>query len=206
MPLLKEVPKEVKRGLGRERRRIQRKWVKKNWKWIVPACVGTIIAILLFLIWVFHNSPSACLVRSHPEIVGEIRVENGKCNNAQVNALDLSQYKSLKRIVIGDDAFMNVNEVKMIGLRELESVEIGMNSFTRKKSSYGNDPNRRFYLKDCSSLRQLTIDSYSFSDYSVIEIENVNSLETIEIGEMNGESCSFYHASLELKSIQQKKE
>ena len=172
----------------------------------MPVCVGAIIAILLFLIWVFHNSPSACLVRSHPETVGEIRVESGKCNNAQVNALDLSQYKSLKRIVIGDDAFVNVNEVKMIGLRELESVEIGMNSFTRKKSSYGNDPNRRFYLKDCSSLRQLTIDSYSFSDYSVIEIENVNSLETIEIGEMNGESCSFYHASLELKSIQRKKE
>ena len=101
---------------------------------------------------------------------------------------------------------MNVNEVKMIGLKELESVEIGMNSFTRKKSSYGNDPNRRFYLKDCSSLRQLTIDSYSFSDYSVIEIENVDALETIEIGEMNGESCSFSHASLELKSIQRKKE
>ena len=111
-----------------------------------------------------------------------------------VNELDITGLSQLESVVIGDKSFIFVDELKLIGLNKLESVEIGMNSFTRKKSSYGNDPNRRFYLKDCSSLRQLTIDSYSFSDYSVIEIENVDALETIEIGEMNGESCSFSHA------------
>ena len=41
---------------------------------------------------------------------------------------------------------------------------------------------------------------YSFSDYSVIEIENVDKLEVIEIGKLNEESHNFYYASLELKS------
>ena len=41
---------------------------------------------------------------------------------------------------------------------------------------------------------------YSFSDYSVIEIENVDKLEVIEIGSYSGISDSFNYASLELKS------
>ena len=41
---------------------------------------------------------------------------------------------------------------------------------------------------------------YSFSDYDVCEIENVPSLEVIEIGTMNEASANFYCASLELKS------
>ena len=42
---------------------------------------------------------------------------------------------------------------------------------------------------------------YSFSDYTVCEIENVDALESIEIGDVDKKSCSFYYASLELKSI-----
>ena len=41
---------------------------------------------------------------------------------------------------------------------------------------------------------------YSFSDYSVCEIENVPSLEVIEMGELNKWSANFHYASLELKS------
>ena len=75
---------------------------------------------------------------------------------------------------------------------------IGMNSFTKKNS--GNDTNRKLYVKNCDALKELKIGRYSFSDYSVIEIENVNSLELIEIGEVNEVSFNFYYASLELKS------
>ena len=41
---------------------------------------------------------------------------------------------------------------------------------------------------------------YSFSDYSVIEIKNVDALEVIEMGDLNDWSYCFYNASLELKS------
>ena len=51
-----------------------------------------------------------------------------------------------------------------------------------------------------STHSSLKIGRYSFSDYSVIEIENVNSLELIEMGEVNNWSDNFLYASLELKS------
>ena len=97
--------------------------------------------------------------------------------------------------------FMNVNETKLTGLYYLESVEIGMNSFTQHKNGYGNDPNRHFYLKDCPKLKSLSLGRYSFSDYTVIEIENVDALEVIEMGDLNEVSYNFLWASLELKSI-----
>ena len=106
----------------------------------------------------------------------------------------------LKSIEVGDECFENVEEVKMIGLNQLESVVIGQNSFTKKKNNYGNDPNRHFYLKNCKRVRELKIGYCSFSDYTVCEIENVPSLEVIEMGGLYGNSYNFSHASLELKS------
>ena len=91
-----------------------------------------------------------------------------------------------------------MKEVKLIGLSQLERVVIGMNSFTKNGNDY--DPNRHFHLTNCERLRELKLGRYSFSDYSVCEIENVPSLEVIEIGELNEDSCCFYYASLELKS------
>ena len=77
---------------------------------------------------------------------------------------------------------------------------IGENSFTKEKNYFGNNANRKLYVKNCDALKELKIGRYSFSDYSVIEIENVNSLELIEIGDMNNWSYNFAYASLELKS------
>ena len=123
------------------------------------------------------------------------------CPFENVTVFDLSVYPKLETLRIGDSCFGNVNKLKLIGLSELESVEIGMNSFTKKKNSYGNDPNRHFYLKNCPKLKSLKMGGYSFSDYTVCEIENVNALEVIEMGDLNEGSFNFHSASLELKSI-----
>ena len=117
------------------------------------------------------------------------------------NVLDLTQFSKLESLVIGDNCFSYVTEVKMIGMCELESVEIGENSFTQHKNDYGNDSNRHFYLKNSPKLKSLKMGLFSFSDYTVCEIENVDALEVIEMGELNEESYNFAYASLELKSI-----
>ena len=136
--------------------------------------------------------------------VGEIVVGNGCCNESVVE-LDLTRFGLLKRIEIGDECFKNANEVKLIGLSQLEKVVIGKKCFT--EDGYDPDvvfdamnPNRHFYLKNCERLRELKIDCFSFADYSVCEIENVPSLEVIEMGELNEWSDNFWYASLELKS------
>ena len=110
------------------------------------------------------------------------------CNDSSCTTLDLSSYVSLRVFEVGDDCFGYVKEVKLIGLNQLERVVIGKNCFTKEKNSYGNDPNHHFYLKNCKKLRELKIGCYSFSDYSVCEIENLPSLEVIEMGEMNRRS------------------
>ena len=133
--------------------------------------------------------------------VGVIEVSDGCCNEEGLTELDLSGFVNLKELKVGNECFENVDEVKLIGLSELESVEIGMNSFTQHKNSNGNDPNRHFYLKNCPKLKSLKMGRYSFSDYSVCEIENVDALEVIEMGYLDELSYSFSRASLELKSI-----
>ena len=133
--------------------------------------------------------------------VGVIGVSDGCCNEEGLRELDLRLFVNLRELKVGNECFEYVDELKLIGLSELESVEIGESSFTQHKSEHGNDPNRHFYLKDCPKLKSLKMGRYSFSDYTVCAIENVDALEAIEMGNLNEESNSFYCASLELKSI-----
>ena len=130
------------------------------------------------------------------ERVTELVIPSNCCNESEFTSFDVSGLKWLKQIEIGDECFENVNEVKLIGLHKLERVVIGKNSFTKTRNM---DPNRHFYLKDCEQLKELKMDCYSFSDFSVCEIDNLASLEVIEMGEVNEISCNFRYASLELK-------
>ena len=123
------------------------------------------------------------------------------CNDKCEIVLDLSSFSNLKAFVVGSHSFSYVNEVKLIGLNELERVVIGEDCFTKViNNMLKNDCNRHFYLKDCERMRELKIGRWSFADYSVCEIENVNSLEVIEMGIVNELSYNFCFASLQLES------
>ena len=132
--------------------------------------------------------------------VNLIIIDNG-VSASNFTVLDLTRFTQLRLLKVGNHCFTFVNELNITGLNELERVEMGENSFTKKKNWYGEDRNRHFYLKDCPKLRSLKIGDYSFSDYTVFEIENVDMLEVIEMGELNKESYNFFYASLELRSI-----
>ena len=131
-------------------------------------------------------------------------VDNNTCNDKCYLLLDLSFFSNLKVFEVGDYSFAFVEEVKLIDLSKLEGVAIGEKCFTKKKNGWRNDQNRHFYLKNCERLREFKIGSGSFSDYAVCEIENVPSLEVIEMGYLNEDSYNFYWASLELKSDSQR--
>ena len=132
--------------------------------------------------------------------VSIVLVKSYSCNDASLTVLNVSRLTSLQELSVGDYCFENVKELRLVGLSGLKRVTIGSNSFTKSKNGFGSDPNRRFQLKDCSALTELTVGRYSFSDYSVCEIENVDALESIAMGELNSESFNFHSASLELKS------
>ena len=86
----------------------------------------------------------------------------------------------------------------------MKSLLFGKYSFLKVANGFIHYPNRHFYLKNCERLRELKIGCWSFADYSVCEIENVPSLEVIEMGELNEESYIFFYASFELKSDSQR--
>ena len=135
-------------------------------------------------------------------LVVEIVVSDECCKEEHVRVVDLSRFVSLRELRVGDWCFNKTEELRLIGLKELERVVIGNHSFTKVNynTKDGIDPNRHFYLKNCERLKELKIGCYSFVDYSVCEIESVPSLEVIEMGELNEGGGNFYYASLELKS------
>ena len=124
-------------------------------------------------------------------------MDNNACNEKCFAALALSFFSNLKVLEVGDYSFSFVDEVKLIGLNQLERVEIGKHCF---RMNLKKNPSRHFYLKNCERVRELKMGCGSFYDYSVCEIENVPSLEVIEMGELNKDSDNFCYASLELKS------
>ena len=127
-----------------------------------------------------------------------IEVSDRCCDEEGLKELDLSGFVNLRELKVGNECFEYVKKVYICGLRELESVIIGSRSFRRDNDSKGGS----FYLKNCPKLRELRITGVrSFEDFSVCEIESVDALEVIEMGDVNEESFNFYHASLELKSI-----
>ena len=130
------------------------------------------------------------------ERIEAIGIGSKSCNENGFGVLDLSGFVNLREFKVGDECFKYVSELKCVGMRSLELFFIGVNSFTTKMNGYGMDPNRHFYLKNCPKLKSLKIGRYSFSDYTVCEIENVDALEVIEMSYIN-----FAYASLELKSI-----
>ena len=140
------------------------------------------------------NEENQCLHNRIEELI----VIDESCNGREWSVLDLSFMPNLQVLEVGNECFVNVNEVKLVGLNRLERVVIGDDCFIR---STEYNPNRHFYLKDCERVRELKMGRYSFCDYSVCEIENVPSLEVIEMGKMDDEGDIFLYASLELKGV-----
>ena len=97
------------------------------------------------------------------------------------------------------------------GLNELKWLKIGMNSFTKKKNSYGNNSSRLFSILNCIELESIEIGRYSFSDYGgEFELRNLPKLSTIKIGsiesdisESNNEgwSANFCYSSFVIKGM-----
>ena len=134
--------------------------------------------------------------------IEELIVSNNSCNGQEWIMLDLFFMSHLRLLQMGDNCFENVEEVRLIGLNQLEKVVIGNRCFMMcyYERPRPLNPNGHFYLKNCERLRELKIGQRSFSYYAVCEIENLPSLEVIEMGELNKWSDNFFYASMELKS------
>ena len=133
--------------------------------------------------------------------VETIIVDNNACNDESFTVLNMTRFVNLRVFEVGDYSFSYVEEVQLVDLSKLERVVIGEYSFSNLYES-GNADDCQFHLKNCERLRELRIGSQSFVEYNVFDVENVPSLEVIEIGNVNKDSQDFFFTpQFELKSV-----
>ena len=121
-------------------------------------------------------------------------VDSNACNDPSITHLNLSSFKCLRVFTVGNDSFAHVEELKLVELEELNRVEIGVNCFSKENNS------GQFSLKNCPHVRELKMGRFSFRGYSACEIENDDSLEVIEMGELDEQVSQTYGDDSKLKS------
>ena len=127
---------------------------------------------------------------------------SAKCCNL-FNELDLSKFKWLQSIKIGNDCFESVQTFKIDGLNRLKTIKIGDKSFTKKKKTHGNDESKTLHILNCESLESIQIGQYSFSDFGGdFELKNLPHLQSIQIGTIGRfPSYNFYYSSFVIRGI-----
>ena len=136
-----------------------------------------------------------------PWYMTSLTVTSNTCNEVVVNKCELSPFKLLRSVVIGDSCFKYVPELILNELNWLESVRIGSSSFCFYCNGNVENRYREFQLTNCASLRELTIDRYSFSDYHIFELNNLPNLKSITIGSSSTSYNFYYVENVEFSSL-----
>ena len=93
---------------------------------------------------------------------------------------------SLKSISIGKSCCEKVRSFNLDGISELESIVIGMESFTLIKDTAILKMDERTdglcRIVNCRKLKSIRFEDHSFWDYHSLELEHLPSLQFIEMG------------------------
>ena len=122
-------------------------------------------------------------------------IQNGLFNRDDITSFNITNNEVLKRIMIGDECFGMVRVFELDGLDELESVVIGKKSF-RISGDERSDGSYR--IVNCPKLKSIQIGYASFQDYHSFELNNLPSLQSIDIG---GWYCFGYVPSFSLTGL-----
>ena len=113
---------------------------------------------------------------SIPLYVTALTVTANSCNEDSINVIDLSSFKFLRSVVIGNSCFYYVLAFSIVGLNWLESVSIGSSSF----GSYGSLlVGSELKIVNCPQLKSLNIGYRSFSRYNGFELSQLPQLISV---------------------------
>ena len=121
-------------------------------------------------------------------------IPNGVFNGDSVTSFNISKKGVLNRIVIGDNCFGKVRVLELDGLGELETVVFGGGSF-RISNKERTDGSCR--IVNCRKLKSIQIGGSSFYDYHSFELNNLPSLQSIDMGDY----CFYYAPSFLLTGL-----
>ena len=99
------------------------------------------------------------------ESVEVIEVKKGVCNDEDFEEWGMDEYVRLRELIVGDECFQFVKDLRIVGLNALEKVEIGKQCFY--KASGG-----AFEMRDCEKLKSVKIGDGSFVGVASVVFES----------------------------------
>ena len=102
-----------------------------------------------------------------------------------------------------------MNIFRIDGLNKLNTLKIGINSFTQQRSHerFSYDISKSFHILNCNELISIDIGQYSFNDFGgKFELKNLPKLQYINIGSIGDydyydSSSNFYLSSFIIRGI-----
>ena len=89
------------------------------------------------------------------EDVEGIEMKNGMCNNEAFDEWSMKEYVMLRELIVGDECFQFVKDLRIVGLNALERVEIGKQCFCKASGGV-------FEMRGCAKLKSVKIGDCSF--------------------------------------------
>ena len=89
------------------------------------------------------------------ESVELIEVKKGVCNDEVFEEWGMDEYVRLRELIVGDECFQFVKDLRIVGLNALEKVEIGKQCFYKASGGV-------FEMRDCEKLKSVKIGDGSF--------------------------------------------
>ena len=115
---------------------------------------------------------------------------------------DISRFKLLESLEIGEDSFRSIELFLINDLPELRSLKIGLNSFSKLKNKVSRYESKSFHILNCKSLESIEIGANSFSDFGgEFELSNLKSLKSIKIGSIDNISCNYLYSSFTIRGM-----
>ena len=109
----------MKQGTEREKRKKRQAFCRKNLKWFILVGVAVAISLIVLALWIVSyitdrttlNLLKLCLGDGISEDMTELNIPSERCNEPLIILLNLSLFKNLKKVTVGDEAMMYVNNV-----------------------------------------------------------------------------------------------
>ena len=153
--------------------------------WSVTGII-ILIFVLIFCYLFYYFAEVNVVIKDKSEFSNidwravSITIESYTLNDQDLTRFEITGYSRLKTITVKDNACMYMNSFRLVNLPELKTVNVGMNSFTRSKSSSGQGNGRYILLENCPSLNSFTTQSYAFSTYGIFIARSILLNELID--------------------------
>lgn len=99
-----------------------------------------------------------------------LEIPSGSCNEADIRDLSFKGYVDVQKISIGSNNFKNADRLSLDNLHFLETVSFGSYSFTNYPDGIASNVDRELTISNCTSLTNVTTDSYAFADYGNLNL------------------------------------